>query len=549
MNETYRLLRLARPHWRLLALSMILTFGTLTAGILLMAVSAYLISKATLAAGFASLALIVTAVRSLAISRAALRYSERYVTHLTTFRILTRLRGWFYTAVEPLAPARLQDRRSSDLMVRITADIGSLDDFYGRGIAAPTAGVLALAVACLVLGLLSPVLGLSLLPYISIAGVVLPLVERTASLRPAQAEAAHRGAVAGAATDHVQGEADLLTAGARGRFEEDAHRIDLRYAAAQHRLGVIQVVVATSSTLVTGLAVIGALALAIPYVGGNDIDGIYLALVPLTVAASFEAIQVLAGAWQRMAQSTAAGNRLFDLIDQPAAPRLALASRPAGRRLEFRSVTFAYPGGDGEVLKDLSFVLSHGNRLYLTGPSGAGKSTVLGLLLRFWAPQDGTIFLDGQPISDYDEEEVRAVFSVVPQNPYLFSGTVRDNLLVARGDASDQEIEEACKQARVHNVIGGLPSGYDSFVGENGLRLSGGERQRIAIARAILKDAPIVFLDEATANLDASTEAGVWESLNEWLRDRTALIVTHQASLIPAGAATLHLREPGPQRA
>ena len=196
--------------------------------------------------------------------------------------------------------------------------------------------------------------------------------------------------------------------------------------------------------------------------------------------------------------------------------------------LRLEHLGFRYSSDEQFALRDISFGLPQGKRLAIVGPSGAGKSTLVNLLLRFWDYQDGRIELGGRDLREYDPDDVRRMMGVISQNTYLFNATVRDNLLVAKPDATQAEVEQAAQRAQIHSFIQSLPEGYDTWIGEQGLRLSGGERQRLAIARALLKDAPILIMDEAAANLDPVTEREVMQSVRELMRGRTSLIITHR---------------------
>jgi ABC-type multidrug transport system fused ATPase/permease subunit len=190
----------------------------------------------------------------------------------------------------------------------------------------------------------------------------------------------------------------------------------------------------------------------------------------------------------------------------------------------------------------VSIRVCSGDRLAITGPSGAGKTTIVNLLLRFWDCREGEILIGGRNIAAYGADDVRRLIGLVPQNVYLFNGTVRDNLLVGKGDATDEDVVEAGRRACLDEVIAALPQGYDTLVGENGCKLSGGERQRLAIARVFLKNAPILVLDEATANLDGSTEKRVIRSLERFMVGRTALIVSHSVDVASLARRNLNLR-------
>src|SRR5262249_5891182 len=243
----------------------------------------------------------------------------------------------------------------------------------------------------------------------------------------------------------------------------------------------------------------------------------FLALV---ILASFEAVQPLAQAFQSLGHSKAAASRVFalaetkPLVTEPASPLPApLKQHTSGYSLEFEHVHFSYAADEDEAVDDVTFRLCPGSRVAVVGPSGAGKSTLVRLALRFWDSTRGVIRLDGQDIRQFSLNDLRATMGVVAQDTYLFNDTLRNNLLLARAEASDTELEQVIEQAHLGEFVRQLPDGLDTWIGEQGLRLSGGERQRLAIARALLKDAPLLILDEVTANLDPATEQALWDAL------------------------------------
>ena len=544
-----RLLTFLRPFGWWVVAGILLGFATISSSVGLMAVSAYLIAKAAIAVDVTQLSLAIAGVRLFALTRALFRYGERYVTHLATFRILTALRVWFYRAIEPLAPARVQQVHSGDLLARIGADIETLESFYVRVVAPPVSAVLVTIVAGALLGAFDVWLGVALVGFLAFTGGVLPWISRHLSRHAAEAALAERGALNVGLVDAVQGMADLV---AYGQAEAQQTRVLAQSAAlhqAQQQLAEVRGLANALTALFTGLAGLTMLWLAIPLVTSGQLEGVYLALLPLTAMAAFECVQPLGQAWQLLESSEAAARRLFTLVDAPPAvvdpPNPAPA--PSGGALEVRDLRFRYPAAvpsdavfglaaqtnDGAVqvngwaLNGLTFTLGAGQRLAITGASGAGKSTLVSLLLRFWDAPPGSVLLDGRDLRDYAADDVRAQFAVVPQTPYLFHTTLRDNLLVANPDATDADLDAACRAAQIDDFIAALPAGYDTLIGDNGLTLSGGERQRLAIARALLKPAPILILDEATAHLDAVTAARVWQALDQHLAGRSVLILDH----------------------
>ncbi len=533
MNTIWRLLRLIAPFRWWVALAVLLSFATIGSSVGLMAMSAYLISKAALSTSVTDLALAITGVRFFAIARAAFRYVERVVTHTATFRILPRLRVWFYTGIEPLAPARLLDYRSGDLLARIVADIKTLENLYIRVVVPPLAAVLVTLFACLILGSFDITLAVALMVFLVLTGVVLPLASRWLSRQPAADLIASRAELNASLVDEIQGIADLVAFGQERAFQGRVLSLSRDLNRSQERMAVIRGMGNGLSALFTSLAGLTVLWLAIPLVSGGEINGVYLALLPLTAIASFEAVQPLAQALQYLEASRAAAGRLFDLIDAP--PAVVDQDRPSPQPMDYgievQGLCFAYTPDGPAVLDGVTLRLPPGGRVALVGASGAGKTSLVNVLVRFWDYRQGSIRLGGHELRDYKADDVRAMMGVVSQHTHLFNTTVRDNLLLADPDASDEEIIAACRQAQVHDFITTLPLGYDTRIGENGLRLSGGERQRLAIARVILKNPPILILDEPTAHLDALTEQRVWRALDTFMVGRTSLIITHQ----PAG--------------
>jgi ATP-binding cassette subfamily C protein CydC len=511
-------------------LAALASFGALAANIALMTAAPYLISRATLVTGFAALAVAVTAVRAFAIARAALRYSERYVVHLAALRVLTEIRVELFRALEPLAPGGLRAFRSGDLLARTVTDVDTLDAFFVRGLVPPAAAVLAVSFACAILAAFEPALALVLFAFLAIGGVTVPLAARRLARRPSERSIAARAELHAGLAGDLTGLADLTAFGREGRLGGDLAASSRAMDRERRTLSSIRGAAAGAGSILAGAAGVAVLALAIPGVRDGGIEGVFLASVPLGAFAAYEAVQSLGDAFREVELSRAAAARTFEIVDTPAPvaePDEPLAP-PAHPGIELRHVRFRYDERSPDVLDDVSLTLGPGDRIGLTGPSGAGKTTIVGLLLRFWDPVSGELLLDGVDVRRFRADDVRALIGVVPQQVYLFNGSLRDNLLVADGEADDERILDACARGGLRAFLRSLPRGLDTLVGDDGLKLSGGERQRVAIARAVLKDAPILILDEATANLDAATETEVVEQIDVFTRNKTLLVISHR---------------------
>jgi len=530
-----------------MALAALLGALTIASSIALLAASAYIIARAALRPSIADLQVAIVGVRFFGIARGVFRYLERLVSHEANFRLLARLRVWFYTALEPLAPARLAHHRGGDLLARIVADIDTLEHFYVRVLAPPVVALLIALLMGIFLSTYDMRLALAVLAVLALAGVGVPLLTRYLSRDAGQAMAQTRGELNAALLDGIQGSADVIAFGQQEAQLARIRGINRQLSRWQRRMARIRGLDAALGALLVNLAAALVLTLATPLVRAGQIEGVDVAVLALATMASFESVLGLPMAFQYLGSSLAAGRRLFEIVDEK--PVLAAQDYPQAQSpppnfdLVFENVTFRYTADSPPALDSVGFTLRQGRRLAIVGPSGAGKSTLVNLLLRFWDYEQGFIMLGGRDIRDYDPEHLRSWIAVVSQNTYLFNTTVRENILLGRQNASEAEMIEAARQAQIHDFITTLPDGYDTWVGEQGLRLSGGERQRIAIARALLKDAPVLVLDEATTGLDSVTERDVITALYRLMEGRTVLMITHRLTGLQAMDEILVLHE------
>jgi ATP-binding cassette subfamily C protein CydC len=535
MSTVFRLLRFLGGHRRRVARTVLLGWWTIAANVGLLAVSAYLVADAALRPSLLTLWFPIYLVQFFGVSRACFRYGERLVSHRLTFDLLADVRAWFYGRLIPLAPARLLAYRSGDLLTRLAADIQELENLYLRGVAPLVVAVVVTASVASIFAAFNVALALDALCCLLLAGLGVPLLARALARRAGRVHPALRAALTTQLVDGIQGMPDLIAFGLAAQQRERLAVQERALGATRRRMACVDGLRQALSIVTANLALVAILALATPLVIAGRIPGVYLAGLALLLLGSFEVVQPLGQAFQYLERSLAAGDRLFEVADAPAAitDSLTPLPRPAGiPTLTFDQVHFTYdalcPCTLLPALQDVSFELAPGRRVAIVGPSGSGKSTLARLALRAWDPSGGAIRLDGVPLARYTLDDVRRLFAVVAQDTYIFTDTLRNNVLLARPDASEAELARVVAAAQLTELVARLPRGLDSALGEQGQQIAGGERQRVALARALLKDAPILLLDEATANLDPLTEYALLDTIHDLLCGRSLLLISHR---------------------
>jgi ATP-binding cassette subfamily C protein CydC len=469
-------------------------------------------------------------VRIFAILRTAARYGERVFAHDATFRILEGLRVWFYCGIEPLAPSGLWRFRSGDILNRVVADIEALDNLYLRAF---SPAVVALLVSIFVFFLLTAfdewIAVLFWFVFVLATAVVSAGAARAAG--PAgRLIAARSGQLRFRAVEGLQGLAEIAVFGAMASFREKVQRSQSALIAGQRRMAHIRGMATAAMHLLSGATVLGALYLGCGLVSAGRLDGAALALIALAVTAAFETAFALPAAYQFLGRTRAAGRRILEVVETAPPVSFTASQRLLPERFEvaFEDVSFRYRPELPQVLEQVSLSIPQGRRIAVVGESGAGKSTLAYLLVRFFDPESGAIRIGGTDIRGLREPDLRRFVVLLSQQSYLFSATVRENLLLAKPDAGDEELWQALAAARLADFVEGLPDRLDTWVGPTGQLISAGQARRLAGARAILRDAPVWVLDEPTEGLDRITEKALVESLMEVTAGRTVLWITHR---------------------
>ncbi|HKI58997.1 MAG TPA: thiol reductant ABC exporter subunit CydC [Trueperaceae bacterium] len=499
------------------------------AGVGLLATSGYLIARAALHPETVLVLMVaVTGVRFFGLARAGLRYLERLVAHDLTLRVLLQLRRLAYAALLPLAPLGLGGDRSADLLGRLVEDVDALQTVGLRVVAPTIAAAVVVAVSVGLVAWVSLPAAAVTLALLLAAGAGLPLTLGAVGRRLGRREAHLRATRRVLLHDAIEGAQELWVFGRSGAFRRRLGAVDGalgRVAAAQAGLEGLREGAASLFTLAAPWAVLIAV---LPQAASGTLPPLLLVPLALGVIGAFEAAQPLAEGVQRWPRAARAGERLEEVLARTPAVRDPPAPQPppAGSTLALHGVRFAY--GRSAALADVDLTLAVGERRVVVGPSGSGKSTLLRLLLRFADPAAGSVTLGGVDVRALRQEELRARVAVVPQRITLFNASVRANLALADPGAGDVRLWRALEEAELAEVVASLPAGLDALVGEMGNRLSGGERQRLGIARALLKPAPLLLLDEPTAHLDAATERRILATLLEPGHERGVLLVTHR---------------------
>jgi ATP-binding cassette subfamily C protein CydCD len=534
-----RLFKLLSPFTGRILLSIVLGFATIASGVGLMATAAYIISAAALHPSIAELQVAIVGVRFFGLTRGVFRYLERLVSHDVTFRLLARWRVWFYQALEPIAPSRLMRYHSGDLLTRVISDIGSLESFYVRTVTPPLVAILVSVAVILFLGGFGAQLAGGLMAFLILAGIGLPFLILILSHQIGPQIVQARAQLSTLVIDGIQGMADLLTCGQAETHIGRVNQAGKRLSRLQAKMAGLTALQTSIGSLLANLGMLAVLVLAILRVSQGQLDGVLLGVVALTALTCFEAMQPLPLVAQNYKANQAAARRLYELVDAvpPVVDPIEPLVLPEDSGLEVQSLSFQYPPWVDEKaaansstfgLRDISFSLPLGKHIALIGPNGAGKTTLTSLLLRYWEYQQGSIRLGNQELRHFRQDDIRQWIAIISQNTYLFTATIKENLLIAKPQATSNEVIQAAKLAQLHDFIQSLPDGYDTWIGEHGLRLSAGERQRLAIARALLKESPLLILDEPTANLDPVTELAVLNSIHELSQDHSTITITQR---------------------
>lgn len=534
MKTVYRLFAFLYDFWGWVLASALLGIATTASAVGLLGASAYLIAMAALHPSIAVLQVAIVGVRFLSITRGAFRYLERLVSHNVNFRLLSQLRVFVFQSWERFSPASLSDLRSGDLLSKLVADIETLENFYLRAIAPPLVALLASMGICLFVGLYDVVFAFVVGGGLLVGGLLIPWAAYQISVHSGRRWIQDRADLFSVLIEGIQGMGDLLVFGGGKDHARVANHLSQSIQKSQMRFSRAAGSVNALGILLPGLTSLILIIVAVPMVNQGELSGVSLAVLALVVLASFEVITPLGSAAQYLESSLEAGRRIFagsqerqTFITPVSSPVLSVVL-PMSADLSVKELSFQYSPKDTFALKDINFELPRGKKMAIVGPSGSGKTTILNILLKFLDYDTGVISLDGRELRSYSSEDVCRIMGAILQDTYLFNGTVRQNLKLAKPIASDEELLSVLSKVMLKDWLRSLPGGLNTWIGERGIQMSGGERQRLALARLILLDAPIWLLDEPTEHLDVASARDLTNLLLELSVDRSVVWVTHR---------------------
>ena len=464
-----------------------------------------------------------------AVLRGILRYAEQSCNHFIAFKLLALIRDEVFQSLRKLTPAKLEGKDKGNLITVITSDIELLEVFYAHTISPTAIAVLYTILLCLFIGQFHVILGiLALLAYLAV-GVLIPLAVSKAGGDDGMRFRTKSGELGSFVLDSLRGLSEILQYGqGQERMRQMNHRTDelSKEEERMKRTTGRNMAITGMTILISDLLMLFVSSMLYQR-GALGFDGVLISTVALM--SSFGPVTALANLGSTLQNTFAAGNRVLDILEEePMVKEINGQKEVAFHGAKAEHVTFSY--GQETILKDVSADIKENSVVGIIGKSGSGKSTLLKLLMRFWDVQEGSVSISGTGVNQINTSNLRDMESFVTQETCLFHDSVAANLRIAKLDATQEELEAACKKASIHEFIKKLPQGYETQVGELGDTLSGGERQRLGLARAFLHDAPFMLLDEPTSNLDSLNEAVILKSLEEERNGKTVVLVSHRES-------------------
>jgi ATP-binding cassette subfamily C protein CydC len=525
----FRIVSLGKEYKYWMLLAALIGFLTVGSGIGLMMTSSYLIAKAALQTPIYQLQVAIVGVRFFGISRGVFRYLERYISHNVTFKLLAKFRVWFFTALVPIVPSKTIDLTSGDLLTRSIEDVESIEHIFVRVISPPFIFVATAILMFALLNIFSITYAILFIILFTGSAFAIPYLTFLLSNKLGKKMVLLKSQLKEFTVDSLQGISELIFYGQKDSWENEFNKIQDQLIKAEYRMNNIKSLHESLTGLAMNLTVAMMLLIAIPDVVTGALNGVYLSVISIGIMAAFESVAQIPQAFQYLSKSTEAGKRLFDIVDtHKNEDEINLTeSAITDYNLRLENISFSYDT-DNNALSNISFRINEGERVAIVGASGAGKSTLVNILTKLWDYNTGNIFIGNENYKVLSSTNIRNIISVVPQKVQLFTGTVKENLLIAKDGVTDSELMRVLSEVGLDSLINSMPDKLNTNIGELGQKLSGGESKRLTIARALLRNSPIIIFDEVTSHVDNLTEKKILQTIKELPATKSVIFITHR---------------------
>lgn len=519
-----------RPYrWAMIAAA---GMGFLTSGshLGLLMVSAYILAKAALLPPIAELQIAIAAVRLFGLTRGAFRYAERMMSHTLAFRLMSALRVRLYAAMESKPVSAIAGSQTAEWFSSFMHDVARTENFYIRILAPVLSAGLMWILSLFLFGMFDPLIALIVGVFMMINGIVIPVFVYRRSRRLSDDTETLKDSLTHNIMDWINGQADIRIAGQTRNRRKDIGELSVRYLTAGKRFSSLTHAHEGWSVFTMNLCVAATALYCMPLILSGEMNALLFPVILIGIMAGFESFHAIPHAAQHLAPAgRSAENLMLNVSSASISDKQDNHFQTAGNiSWVFQHAHFYYPETSKPVFKGLTANVSGEGLTAVIGPSGCGKTTLLRMMLGYDTPQQGSLLIGGTDILRCDTDDLRQRISFCNQNPYVFSGTIRENILLGQPEATDEDMIRAAQEACIHERIALLPEGYDTHTGRHGYRLSGGERQRIALARALIKKSEILLLDEPSTHLDIDTESRIFRFLRQSGRYRAVIVVTHK---------------------
>lgn len=507
--------------------SLLMGVLTILSNVGLLSTSAVLISRAALHPDVLDLMVLIVAVRFFGISRGIFRYSERILSHDATFRILSGVRKWFYKNFNENYSEKSKFK-TGDIYTKIVADVDKLRDFYLRGVYPLIIAIITGFITWIIISYYSKELSYYYAAGYIITGFILPIIIFKLNNNFLERENSLNKTINLTLLDSLKGILEINLYPVKNEFIENFQYLSDALLKIRKKKNLINALGSNINSAAASFLMMIALVITAPLIITGKLEGIYYAMLPLTIIASFEALMPMTIVIYKFKETYESGENIFSIINNKNNEKKKLNIEMTNCDISVRNISIYDEDTKTYIIKNLSFELPYKKKIAIVGASGAGKSTIIKVLLGFNNYTEGEIFIDGISYKELSKDIIRKYFTAIEQNSYVFNTTIRENLCIANAESTEDDILNLLKEFQIEHLIKENSGGLDAMLGQFGYNISGGEKQRLMLVRALLKKSRIILLDEPTSNLNIELESKIFNSIFHKIEDKSCVWVTHR---------------------